>query len=213
MINQEKIHIVIADDHSMVRKGLVALLTEFEDFQISGEAQDGEAAVKICDEQCPDVVLMDMVMPRMDGITASASIRQSCPDTQIIMLTSFADEKQIHSALKAGAISYLLKDVSGNRLADAIRRAHAGEPTLSPDVAQALIKISTRPPEPGHDLTEREREVLGLMMKGLNNRDISAQLDISHSTVKNHVSSVLGKLGAISRAQAVAIAFEHRILE
>jgi DNA-binding NarL/FixJ family response regulator len=208
-----QIRVFIADDHNMVRKGLLTLLEEFDDLQVIGEASDGEAALNACRENCPDVVLMDMLMPRMDGITATGKIREACPRTQVIALTSFSDETNVQAALKAGVIGYLMKNVSGDELANAIRRAHEGQSTLAPEAAQVLIKVTTRPPSPGHDLTERELEVLALMKEGLNNREIGERLVISGSTVKNHVSSILSKLGTTSRTQAVALAVEHHIVE
>ncbi|GAB1420276.1 response regulator transcription factor [Anaerolineales bacterium] len=209
----DTIKILIVDDHHMVRKGLVVLLEEFEGFEILGEANDGEHALDICGQSCPDVVLMDMNMPRMDGISATRKIKEVCPKTEVVILSSFSEEDQVQAALKAGAMSYLMKDISGDELASAIRRAHEGESTLSPQAARILIQASTRPPSIGHDLTERERDVLSLMIEGLNNREIGEQLIISSSTVKNHVSSILSKLETTSRTQAVAIAVEHKILE
>jgi NarL family two-component system response regulator LiaR len=197
----------------MVRKGLLTLLEDFEDLQIVGEAADGELALNACRETQPDVILMDMMMPRMDGVTATQKIRAAYPATHVIALTSFNDEDNIHAALKAGAIGYLMKDVSGDELANAIRRAAVGQSTLAPEAAQALIKATTRPPSLGHDLTEREFEVLALMKEGLSNREIGERLVISGSTVKNHVSSILSKLGTISRTQAVALAVEHKLVE
>lgn len=208
-----QIRVLIVDDHNMVRKGLMTLLEEFDDLELVGEASDGEIALNTCREVCPDVVLMDMMMPRMDGVTAIEKIRKVCPQTQMIALTSFSDETNVQAALKAGAIGYLMKNVSGNELANAIRRAHAGQSTLAPEAAQILIKATTRPPAPGHDLTERELEVLALMIEGLNNREIGERLIISSSTVKNHVSSILSKLGTTSRTQAVALAVEHKIID
>jgi two-component system, NarL family, response regulator LiaR len=207
------IKVMIVDDHNMVRKGLVVLLEDFEDLEVIAEAGDGEYAVSLCHKACPDVVLMDMIMPRMDGIAATRAIREVCTDTQVIALTSFSDEEHVQAVLRAGAIGYLMKDVSGDELANAIRRAHAGESTLSPEAAQILIRATTRPPDIGHDLTERERDVLVLMIEGLSNREIGERLVISSSTVKNHVSSILSKLGTTSRTQAVALAVEHRIVE
>ncbi|MCE7947875.1 MAG: DNA-binding response regulator [Chloroflexi bacterium CFX4] len=207
------IRVLIVDDHNMVRKGLLTLLEDFEDLQIVGEAADGELALNACREVSPDVILMDMMMPRMDGVTATQKIRAAYPATQVIALTSFNDEDNIHAALKAGAIGYLMKDVSGDELANAIRRAAVGQSTLAPEAAQALIKATTRPPSLGHDLTEREFEVLALMKAGLSNREIGERLVISGSTVKNHVSSILSKLGTTSRTQAVALAVEHKLVE
>lgn len=207
------IRIVIVDDHNMVRRGLAVLLDEFEDLDVVGEAGDGELAVDVCREKKPDIVLMDMIMPRMDGVTATRAIREAIPQVQVIALTSFSDETNVQAALKAGAVGYLMKNISGDDLANAIRRAHEGQSTLSPEAAQVLIKATTRPPMLGHDLSEREREVLALMKEGLNNREIGERLVISSSTVKNHVSSILSKLGTISRTQAVALAIEQKLLE
>jgi two-component system, NarL family, response regulator LiaR len=207
-----KIRVLIVDDHDMVRKGLIVLLENFDEFSIVGEAGDGEAAVDIVRQHKPDVVLMDMLMPRMDGISAIKIIRQVCPDTQVIALTSFNEPENVQNALKAGAISYLMKNVSVDELANAVRKAYRGQSTLAPEAAQVLISATTRPPAVGHDLTEREREVLALMVEGLNNREIAERLIISSSTVKNHVSSILAKLGTVSRTQAVALAVENRII-
>ncbi len=207
------IRVVLVDDHKMVRKGLMVLMEEFPDLVVVDEAGDGETSLEVCRRQRPDVVLMDMVMPRLDGVDATRRIRAEWPDTQVVALTSFGDEKNVQEAIKAGAIGYLLKNVTGGELADAIRRAHAGQSTLAPEAAQALIRATTRPPSPGHDLTDRERDVLALLIDGLNNREIGEKLVISSSTVKNHVSSILGKLGTASRTQAVALAVEHGILD
>ncbi len=207
------IRVVLVDDHKMVRKGLMVLMEEFPDLVVVDEAGDGETSLEVCRRQRPDVVLMDMVMPRLDGVEATRRIRAEWPDTQVVALTSFGDEKNVQEAIKAGAIGYLLKNVTGGELADAIRRAHAGQSTLAPEAAQALIRATTRPPSPGHDLTDRERDVLALLIDGLNNREIGEKLVISSSTVKNHVSSILGKLGTASRTQAVALAVEHGILD
>lgn len=213
MTQQDQIRVMIVDDHNMVRKGLGVLLEEFDDMVVVAEAGDGELAVSLCRQECPDVVLMDMIMPRLDGIQATQKIRAACPETQVIALTSFTDEANVQEALKAGAIGFLMKDVSGDELANAIRRASAGESTLAPQAAQILIRATTRPPALGHDLTDREREVLALMIEGLNNREIGERLVISSSTVKNHVSSILSKLETTSRTQAVALAVEHGIIE
>jgi NarL family two-component system response regulator LiaR len=209
----DKIRIMIVDDHNMVRKGLVVLLEAFDDIEIVDEVGDGELAYNRCRETPIDVVLMDMIMPHMSGIEATKLIRKECPDTQVIALTSFNDEESVQQALHAGAIGYLMKDISGDDLANAIRRAYDGESTLAPSAAQVLIQSTTRPPSIGHDLTDREREVLALMIEGWNNREIAERLVISSSTVKNHVSSILSKLDTTSRTQAVALAVEHKILD
>jgi NarL family two-component system response regulator LiaR len=212
MTDQTMIRIVLADDHDMVRKGLRVLLEQFDDLVIVGEAKDGQAAIDLCRQLKPDVMLLDMTMPRMTGVEALPLLRQHCPDTQVIALTSFGDPDTVQNAIRSGAISYLMKNISGDELAAAIRRAHQGQPTLSPEATQVLMRAATQPPPIGHDLTEREREVLALMAQGLNNRAIGERLYISASTVKNHVSSILSKLGTISRTQAVALAVEHGIV-
>lgn len=212
MIDNEKIKVLIVDDHDMVRKGLIVLLENFDEFTVVGEAGDGEAGVDLCRRHKPDVVLMDMIMPRMDGIAAIKIIRQISPETQVIALTSFNEPDNVQNALKAGAISYLMKNVSVDELANAVRKASRGQSTLAPEAAQVLISAATRPPAVGHDLTEREREVLALMVLGLNNREIAERLIISSSTVKNHVSSILAKLGTVSRTQAVALAVENKMI-
>jgi len=212
MVDAKKIRVMLVDDHAVVRSGLVAFLLAFDDFELVGEAGSGEEAIAICADLRPDVVLMDLVMPGMDGATATRAIRQRCPQIRVIALTSFKEEDLVQGALQAGAIGYLLKNVTADELANAIRSAHVGRPTLAPEAAQALIQAATQPPAPGSDLTPREREVLALMIEGLNNSEIADRLIVSRSTVKFHVSSILSKLGAASRTEAVALAVQHRLL-
>lgn len=206
------IRVMLVDDHMMVRRGLAMLLTVFDDLQLAGEAENGEAAIQICAEVVPDVILMDMVMPGMDGASATRVIREQFPQIQIIALTSFKEGEMIKNALEAGAIGYLLKDVSADDLVRAIRAAYAGRATLSPDVAQSLVETANQPPVPGLDLTQREREVLGLMIEGLNNTQIAARLTVSPSTIKSHVSNILSKLDVASRTEAVTLALRNRIV-
>ena len=206
------IRVMLVDDHTMVRRGLATFLKVFDDLQLVGEAESGEAAIKLCAEVLPDVILMDMALPVMDGATATRAIRQQFPQVQVIVLTSFKEGEFIKNALEAGAIGYLLKDVSADELVDAIRAAHAGRATLSPEAAQALVETSNQPRTPGLDLTEREREVLALMIEGLNNTQIAGRLTVSPSTIKSHVSNILAKLGVASRTEAVTLALRNRIV-
>lgn len=206
------IRVMLVDDHAMVRRGLATFLKAFDNLQLAGEAESGAAAIQLCGQVLPDVVLMDMVMPDMDGATTTRAIRQQFPNVQVIALTSFKEGELIKSTLEAGAIGYLLKEVSADELARAIRAAHAGRATLSPEAAQALVEITNRPPAPGLDLTEREREVLTLMIEGLNNTQIAGRLNVSPSTIKSHVSNILSKLGVASRTEAVTLALRRRIV-
>jgi NarL family two-component system response regulator LiaR len=207
-----RIRVLVADDHTMVRRGLATFLKVFDDLELVGEAANGQAAIELCAQLQPDVVLMDMVMPDMDGAAATRLIRKQSPSIQVLALTSFKEEVLVQSALQAGAIGYLLKDVSADELAQAIRSAHAGRSTLSPEAAQALVHAASQPPAPGLDLTEREYEVLALMIEGLNNTQIAARLTISSSTVKSHVSNILSKLGVASRTEAVTLALRNKLV-
>jgi NarL family two-component system response regulator LiaR len=209
---QQPIRVMIADDHLMVRKGLATLLKVFDDLVIAGEAENGIRAVEICAKENPDVVLMDMVMPEMDGQTATQMIHKQFPKVRIIALTSFSDGKMIKGMLQAGAIGYLLKDVSADDLANAIRQAYAGKSILSADSMQMLMAENGKGPQPGQDLTARERDVLKLMVKGFSNTRIATELVLSPSTVKSHVSSILSKLHVFSRSEAVALAVREKIV-
>ncbi len=208
----QPIRVMLVDDHPMVRRGLATFLKVFDDMLLVGEAENGAVAVKLCGEFLPDVILMDMVMPEMDGAATTRAIRQKFPHIQIIALTSFKEGDMIKNALEAGAIGYLLKDVSADNLVRAIRAANAGRATLSPEAAQSLVETANLPPLPGQDLTEREREVLTLMVEGLNNTQIAGRLTVSPSTIKSHVSNVLAKLGVASRTEAVTLALRNHIV-
>jgi len=213
MSDNGKIRVMIVDDHAVVRSGLATFLMTCDDIEMVGEASNGEKALKICSTVQPDVVLMDLVMPGMDGATATRMILEQHPETQVIVLTSFKDEGLVQKALQAGAISYLLKDVSSEDLAAAIQAAYAGRPTLAPEAAQALIQAARHPADRiGFDLTSREHEVLDLLVQGMNNNDIADRLVISPSTAKFHVSSILSKLGASTRTEAARIAWENHLV-
>jgi len=207
----QPIRVMLVDDHTMVRRGLATFLKIFDDLQLVGEADSGEAAIQLCAEALPDVILMDMVLPEMDGAACTRVIRQRFPQVQVIALTSFKTGELVQNALEAGAIGYLLKDVSANELVRAIRAAHAGRATLSPEAAQALVETTNQPPL-GPNLTARELEVLALMVDGLNNTQIAGKLTVSPSTIKSHVSNILSKLGVASRTEAVTLALRSHIV-
>jgi NarL family two-component system response regulator LiaR len=207
-----RIKVMIVDDQPMVRSGLTAFLSVSDDLELVGEAENGIQALRLCADAQPDVVLMDLVMPGMDGVAATRAIVDRFPNVRVIALTSFPEDQLVQDVLEAGALSYLLKNVGVDELARAIRAARAGQPTLAPEAAQVLIRRATQPKAPGHDLSPREREVLALMVQGLNNPDIAERLVVGRSTVKFHVSSILGKLGVQSRTEAVALAVQHRLV-
>lgn len=206
------IRVMLVEDHTMVRRGLATFLKAFDDLQLVAEAESGEIAIRRLAEVTPDVILMDIVLPQMDGVATTRAIRQQYPHVKIIALSSFKEGQLIKDVLEAGAIGYLLKDVSAAELVRAIRAAHAGRATLSPEAAQALVKLTNEPPALGQDLTQREREVLSLMIEGLNNTQIAGRLTVSPSTIKSHVSRVLAKLGVASRTEAVTLALRNRIV-
>ncbi len=207
------IKVLLVDDHAVVRSGLGAVLLSYDDMILVGEAGNGEEAVQLCEKLQPDVVLMDLMMPVMDGVAATDAIRKKWPHINVIALTSFKEKEMVEGALKAGAMSYLLKNVSAAELISAIRGAVVGQPRLSPEAAQVLIQDIKQPSAPVYDLTDREREILALMVEGLANNDIAERLIVSQSTVKFHVSNILSKLGVTSRTEAVALALKNHLVK
>lgn len=207
------IRVMVVDDHAMVRRGLATFLSVFDDLEFAGEAENGEAAIELCRSIRPDIVIMDMVMPEMDGVTATRIIRTQFPSVQVIGLTSFKEDGLVLNALTAGAIGYLLKDVSADELAKAIRSAYSGRSTISTEAAQALVQAANNNSNSGYSLTERENQVLSLMVDGKNNTEIAKSLFVSPSTVKSHVSNILSKLGVSNRTEAVALAIRQKLLK
>ena len=212
----DPITVMIVDDHDMVRQGAAGYLSAQPDITVVAQAESGEGAIDLVQEQVPDVVLMDLVMPGMDGVEATRQIKDLSPRTQIIVLTSYHQDEYIFPALQAGAISYLLKDIKANELAEAIRRAAAGEATLHPRVAARLIKEFQSEDltkiSPFTLLTDREMQVLKLIAKGQSNNKIAEGLVISVGTVKGHVSNILGKLHLADRTQVAVYAWQEGIV-
>lgn len=206
------IRMMLVDDHEVLRSGLKYIIDVIDDLEVVGEASNGVEAVQKCAELQPDVVLMDLLMPEMDGVEATRALLREHPQVRVIALTSFKEEEKIQSALEAGAVSYLTKDISIEELSEAVHKAYAGIPTLSPEATRALINARMRPPSPGSDLTKRELEVLEYMVTGLSNPEIADKLTVSRSTVKKHVSNVLMKLDVSSRTEAVALAIKEKIV-
>lgn len=206
------VRVMIVDDHAIVRKGLVGVLSAFKDMQLVAETDRGEEVLPLCQQQQPDVVLMDMMIPGTNGIELTQQVRAAFPKIQVLMLTSFVDEDLVPRALKAGAVGYLLKNASIHDMATAIRAAAQGQSTLSPEATLALIRASTQPATPKLDLKEREMEVLALMVEGLTNPQMAERLSLSLSTIKFYVSEILSKLGVESRTEAVAYALKHHLI-
>lgn len=212
MNETEPIRVLIVDDHAMVRSGLKNFIYGFEWMELVGEAENGFEALKFCETHEVDVVLMDMVMPVIDGSEATRRILALGKPVKIIVLTSFHEQDLVEKALQAGATSYLLKNVTAAQLAAAVRAAYEGHSTLAPEATEALISTTRQRPGVGFDLTHREREVLALLVSGLSNLEISDQLSISTATVKYHLTNIFTKLGAKNRVEATTIALEHNLV-
>lgn len=210
-MSEEKIRIMLVDDHAVVRSGLSAFLSVHPDLELVGEAENGEQAVVRAGLLKPDVILMDLMMPVMDGVAATEAIKKQHPDIQILALTSFQEDELVQNALKAGAVGYLMKNISARELAAAIRSAKSGRMTLAPEAAQALVRTSQQAQET-EALTERERDVLKLMVDGLNNAEIAERLVVSLSTVKYHISNILMKLDVDNRVAAVSTAIQKKLI-
>ena len=206
------IKILLVDDHTVVRGGLSKFLLVNKDMKLVGEAADGEEALQKVSLYKPDIVLMDLMMPGMDGITATREIKKKYPQVKVIALTSFAEQNMVQGALQAGAVGYLQKNVTAKELGHAIRSACEGKMTLSPEAAQVLANSVAQPQIAGEQLTERERDILKCMVEGLNNNEIADKLVISLGTVKFHVSNIFHKLGIDSRVEAVKLALEQKLV-
>jgi DNA-binding NarL/FixJ family response regulator len=207
------IRVLLVDDHAMVRRGLRGFLELLDDIRIVGEAENGRQAIEEVGRLRPDVVLMDLLMPELDGIGAIAAIRETHPDVEVVALTSFVEEARVTAALEAGASGFILKDADADDVANAIRAAHRGEVHLDPAVALLVARrvrsSAARKADPAVPLTDREREVLSLVAHGLSNKAIADRLHITERTARTHVSNILGKLGLASRTQAALYAVEH----
>jgi len=208
-----KIRLLLVDDHKVVRNGLKIFISLYDDIELVGEAKNGEEAVNLCGETNPDVILMDLMMPVMDGSTATQLIRQQYPTIQIVVLTSFEAEELVQQAMEAGAIGYLYKDVEEEELVNAIRSAKKGKSVLAPDALQVLVKQASTPPPTIEPLTEREREILTLMAQGLTNPQIAETLVISESTVRFHSHNVFSKLQVERRTEAVVVAMQNNLID
>ena len=212
MVEPYRIRVLIVDDHAMLRSGLKNFLYGYEWLELAGEVSSGAKAVEFCSTHEVDVVLMDMMMPGMDGCEATQRIIALGKPVKIIILTSFHEQDLVEDALKAGATSYLLKNVNAEELASAIQDAYTGKSTLAPEATEALIQATRQRRDIGFDLTKREKEVLELLVDGKSNNEIAMLLSISLATVRFHLANIYSKLGAKNRIEAVTLALEHRLI-
>ncbi len=210
-MDQPRIRILVVDDHPLIRSGLAAMIRAEAGFEWVGEAGDGAEAVQQCVSLKPDVVLMDLMLPRMDGIDAAAQVCRQLPLTKVVILTSLVDPKQVQRAIRAGACGFVLKTASAQELVTVIRSAHAGRRLMSPEVTDAVIKAE-QARAPGQDLTARERQILTLLARGQSNQAIADELAVSVPTVKFHITNILDKLHADNRTEAVLTALKHHIV-
>jgi NarL family two-component system response regulator LiaR len=212
MADSKPIKVLVVDDHPVVRNGLKTMLLVFDDLELIGEAGTGEAALASCHENTPDVILMDILMPGMDGIQATRAIVEQFPQVKVVILTSFPEDELVQKSLEAGAIGYILKDASVDALADAIRSANSGKATLAPEATAALVRAKTGPLKPGSNLTQRELAVLALIVEGMSNEEIAERLVISPATARHHVSACIQKLDAANRTQAASLAVKYNLI-
>ena len=214
MSEPSPIQLITVDDHELLRRGIRFSLLAVDDIELIGEADSAEEAIRMCEAVRPDVVLMDMRMPGpMGGLEAIRIICHRCPQVKVLALSSFFDRDLVQGAMQAGAVGYLVKGIPGEELADAIRAAHAGRPTLAKEAVEALVQPAPHMPTLGYDLTEREREVLTLLVQGQSNAQIADSLTVTVAAVKFHVSNILSKLGAANRTEAAALAREHGLVQ
>lgn len=212
MVDPKPIKVLVVDDHPVVRNGLKNTLLVFDDLELIGEAENGEAALASCRENIPDVILMDILMPGMDGIQATRAILEQYPQVKIVILTSYPEDELVQRSLEVGAVGYILKDAKIDALADAIRSANCGQTTLAPEATAALVRAKTGPLKPGSDLTQRELAVLALIVEGMSNEEIAERLVISPATARHHVSACIQKLGAANRTQAASLAVRYDLV-
>lgn len=212
MDGQQSIRVMVVDDHAVVRSGLVALLQSYGDLELVGQAADGSEALRLCTQVEPDVILMDIVMPVMDGVAATRGLRRTYPHAKVVMLTSCREPEMVTAAIRAGAKGYLVKNATPEEVVAAVREVHIGRPALSQEATEALITSVSGPSAPAVVLTERERDVLALLVAGMSNAEIAQRLVVSRSTVKFHLGSIFNKLGVNSRTEAVALAMQQHLV-